>query len=176
MFVNRTRPGGEVRRWDLGTGSASDALIHHGVPYVCVRRADARPWDFEPARDLWRIVDGIPERLEIDAEISDRCWPPRPCREDDLSRALDSMRYDAETAVEHGATDVRIVMEDLDRLPRLRLYFMMPGNKPYVRTDQPFDELGCTTGGLAALGIILDEDLHAGLASAQASVNGLTPV
>lgn len=67
-------------------------------------------------------------------------------------------------------------MEDLDRLPRLHLYFTLPGHRTYVRTDQPFDELGCTTGGLAALGIILDEELVAGLSSAQVPVNGLTPV
>ena len=174
--VSRTRRGGEVRHWDLGTGSVSDALVLDGVAYVCVRRANKRPWEFDPARDLWRIVDDEPERLDVGIDISDRCWPPRPYLVEELARAFDRLHGDVQTAVEHGATDIRVVVEDLDRLPRIKLYFTLAGGRRYVRTDEPFDELGCATGGLSAFTIILDEDLRTGLESAQAAMDGLIPV
>jgi hypothetical protein len=165
-LVTRVTSTGKVRLWNLGPGSATDAVVLEETPYVCIRRAHRRPWEFEPTSEVWRIVDDEPTRIDTLIDISRHCWPLRPYAEQDLTCAFGRAAEDARLVVACGATDVKIVVEDVERMPRLQLLFSMPNGKSYARSDHPFDELGSTTGGLAALGIILAEDVEAGLPSA----------
>jgi hypothetical protein len=175
-LLTRSRRPQEVRRWDLGAGSATDAVILGETLYFCIRRAHRRPWDFAPQNELWQIAGDVPTLIDTSIDISKHCWPRRPYIEEDLARALDRATDDARVVVGHGATHVSVVVEDLEILPRIRLFFTMPDHKAYVRSDHPFDELGCSTGGLDALGIILAEDVDAGLSSAYAPAHGPIPI
>lgn len=146
----------------LGPGSVTcSAEATDGAAAACVRRAQKRPWDFHPAFDLVVVPPGESAAVTVrggDIDITDLCWPRPPVDVPTvLADYLPIVLADCRAAREVGADDVRFTVRELDRGPMIDIEFRR-GSTPYIRTDEPLDELGRPCG-LRAWAIFLEEDL-----------------
>ncbi|MDQ4118703.1 MAG: hypothetical protein M3235_17330 [Actinomycetota bacterium] len=149
----------------LGMGSVtSSAEATDGAAAACVRRARKRPWDFHPAFDLVVLPPGSTTAVTVhggDIDVTDLCWPRRPVTMSAvLADYLPTVLAECRAARELGADDVRFTVRELERGPVIDIEFRRDGT-PYIRTDEPLDELGRPCG-LRGWSTFLDEDLRFG--------------
>lgn len=146
---------GVVSVWRAGHGTFVAHAMAGDVLAVCVRRADKRPWTFDPAHELYLLRargPGIATPIEVGPiDVTDLCWdrgerPPDGFR--GMQTYLTFSTGQAEEVRRLGATDVRLVVRDLDTWPVIELSFDLPDvpGVRFVERDEPFDELGNLSG------------------------------
>ncbi|MGW4591064.1 hypothetical protein ACWEKJ_27405 [Amycolatopsis thermoflava] len=181
-----------VGRFDLPRPASVSALAAMGadLAFVCVQRADKRPWNFEPETQLWMVQarpDRLTPRLMPALDITDLCWPRPLGPEHALRRQVELSSY-----LSYSLSGLRFLQEFQAVNPELTIHgdvaagdvtvdltFGLPHlpDVRFRRRDRPFDERGVLAGGLRDLNISLEEDLLSGLIDALAPhAPGLTDV
>ncbi|WP_156819336.1 hypothetical protein [Pseudonocardia sp. HH130630-07] len=173
-------PHGPILDWAALSGDAGIAVVRH---------AQARPLDLRPRAALHlldtrryppdRVLPAVAlpgtARWTVDPERADdrqaELTPGPQDYADARAAAITTCRDDAERSarrlLELGYTDASVTLPDGPDAPdpRVVLEFGSPEHpdRSFRRVDRPLDELGHPGGGLRDLGVVLDEDLSAGL-------------
>jgi hypothetical protein len=149
--------------WSADRGSIIAHAVVEDVAVVAIRRADVRPWLFNPRHEIvvldGRSADPTPARV-APIDISDRCWPS--ARADALPPLGEYLKHtlgDVAAVRKRGGRDVRVHVRGFDAHPVIEVEFGLdtaPGTR-FVRRDEPFDEFG-NVAGLAFWNVIFDDE------------------
>jgi hypothetical protein len=161
------RRGGAATSWPVENGSIVARAWRDLNAAVCVRRGPSRPWEFDPAYELFVLRAGRSggvESIQVPPiDVTERCWNRKVDPLELVRMVREYMDFalgGCRAAIKHGARDVRLELRQIESDPVIELSFeltSMPDVR-VVRIDKPVNELG-HLAGLRFLNITLEEDL-----------------
>lgn len=145
------------------SGSLVDFAVIDEWAIAVIRRADVRPWLFEPNYSLVSLNSrrGISSVLVLSpVDIAELCWPRGTESSHLLSGYLPFTMGQVECLRQSGARDLSVKIADFDSSPIIETRFRLNEfkNSRFVRRDKPIDELG-NLAGLAFWNVTFGEDL-----------------
>ncbi len=162
--------GGAVGRVEFGEPASIHSLeVAEGTAFVTVQRANKRPWQFTPVRELYRVanLDGtlVAQLVELPL-VESRLWGSASSDEQEGARLVDYLTFSlggARGIRELGARDVEITIKGAGPATTIQTRFRLPRlpGRSLIQTDRPFDEVGRTVG-LRYWNVLLDEDMATG--------------